>query len=89
MGWDPAWSWPAQPPLTHLHIGTPVSSVSVTHENKASVAVYVQRPTRHLGENYPCLCSLDGGPLGSSVPGILQARTLERVAIPFSRGSGD
>ena len=29
----------------------------------------------------------DGSPPGSPVPGILQARRLERVAIPFSRGS--
>ena len=29
----------------------------------------------------------DCSPLGSSVPGILQARRLECVAIPFSRGS--
>ena len=27
---------------------------------------------------------IDGSPPGSPVPGILQARTLERVAIPFS-----
>ena len=27
---------------------------------------------------------IDGSPLGSSVPGILQARTLDRVAISFS-----
>ena len=33
----------------------------------------------------PNLCdSIDGSPPGSSVPGILQARTLEWVAIPFS-----
>ena len=32
----------------------------------------------------PTLCyPIDGSPLGSSVPGILQARTLERVAISF------
>ena len=30
---------------------------------------------------------MDWSPPGSSVPGILQARKLERVAIPFSRGS--
>ena len=35
----------------------------------------------------PTLCSsIDGSPPGSSVPGILQARTLEWVAISFSRG---
>ena len=33
-------------------------------------------------------CSpMDGSPPGSSVPGVLQARTLEWVAVPFSRGS--
>ena len=33
----------------------------------------------------PSLCDpIDGSPLGSSVPGILQARTLEWVAISFS-----
>ena len=38
----------------------------------------------------PCLTlcsSMDCNPPGSSVHGILQARTLEQVAIPFSRGS--
>ena len=33
----------------------------------------------------PTLCHpLDSGPLGSRVPGILQARTLEWLAISFS-----
>ena len=36
----------------------------------------------------PTLCdSMDHSPPSSSVPGILQARILERVAMPFSRGS--
>ena len=36
-------------------------------------------------QSCPTLCNpIDGGPLGSSVPGILQARTLEWVAISFS-----
>ena len=35
------------------------------------------------------LCAtIDGSPLGSSVPGILQARTLEWVAISFSTFEG-
>ena len=34
-------------------------------------------------QSYPTLCNpIDGSPLGSSVPGILQARTLEWVAFP-------
>ena len=33
----------------------------------------------------PTLCDpIDGSPPGSPVPGILEARTLERVAIAFS-----
>ena len=36
----------------------------------------------------PTLCDpIDGSPPGSAVPGILQARTLEWVDNPFSRGS--
>ena len=36
-------------------------------------------------QSCPTLCDpIDGSPPGSSVPGILQARTLERVAISFS-----
>ena len=38
-----------------------------------------------LSHFWPTLCSpIDGSPPGSSVPGILQARTLEWVAISFS-----
>ena len=38
-------------------------------------------------QSCPTLCdSIDGSPLGSSVPGILQARILEWVAIFFSNG---
>ena len=36
-------------------------------------------------QSCPTLCSpIDGSPLGSSVPGILQTRILEWVAISFS-----
>ena len=36
-------------------------------------------------QSYPTLCNpVDGSPSGSPVPGILQARTLEWVAISFS-----
>ena len=38
-----------------------------------------------LLQSHPTLCDrIDGSPLGSPVPGILQARTLEWVAISFS-----
>ena len=39
----------------------------------------------NLLQSYPTLCDpIDGSPPGSPVPGILQARTLEWVAISFS-----
>ena len=39
----------------------------------------------NLLQSCPTLCDpIDGSPPGSSVPGILQARTLEWVAISFS-----
>ena len=39
-------------------------------------------------QSCPTLCDpIDGSPPGSPVPGILQARTLERVAVSFSNAS--
>ena len=39
-------------------------------------------------QSCPTLCHpIDGGPPGSPVPGILQERILDSVALPFSRGS--
>ena len=39
-----------------------------------------------LFQSCPTLCNpIDGSPPGSPIPGILQARTLERVAISFSK----
>ena len=41
--------------------------------------------TAKLPQSYLTLCNpIDGSPPGSSIPGILQARTLEWVAISFS-----
>ena len=41
-----------------------------------------------VAQSCPTLCDpVDCSPPGSSVPGILQARMLERVAISFPRGS--
>ena len=39
-------------------------------------------------QSCPTLCDpIDGSPPGSAVPGILQAKTLEGVAISFSSAS--
>ena len=47
--------------------------------------------TEHQGEvaqSCPMLCNpIDYSPSGSPVHGMLQARILEWVAVPFSRGS--
>ena len=46
-----------------------------------------QRPPAKSLQSCPTLCDpIDGSPPGSPVPGILQARTLEWVAISFSNG---
>ena len=49
------------------------------------VCVCVYAAAAKLLQSCPTLCDpIDGSPLGSSVPGILQARILEWVAISFS-----
>ena len=41
-----------------------------------------------LLQSCPTLCEpIDGSPPGPTVPGILQARILDWLAVPFSRGS--
>ena len=58
------------------------------HFHKLLFFLYVQRicpAAAKLLQSCPTLCNLrDGSPPGSPVPGILQARTLEWVAISFS-----
>ena len=74
--------------------------VAITVENsmeshqkaKSSVVIWSNNPTPGYAataakslQSCPTLCDpIDGSPLGSPVPGILQARTLEWVAISFS-----
>ena len=51
---------------------------------KANLSTSVELAAKSL-QSCPTLCDLiDGSPPGSPVPGILQARTLEWVAIPFN-----
>ena len=53
-------------------------------EVKAAAAAAAAAAAKSL-QLCPTLCDpIDGNPLGSSVPGILQARILEWVAISFS-----
>ena len=51
---------------------------SIGHDGAAAAAA-------KLPQSYPILCDpIDGSLLGCPIPGILQARTLEWVAISFS-----
>ena len=48
-------------------------------------AIKIAAAAAKLLQSCPTLCDpIDGSPPGSPVPGILQARTLEWVAISFS-----
>ena len=48
---------------------------------------FVFKPDKSL-QSCPILCDpIDGSPPGSPIPGLLQARTLEWVAISFSNAS--
>ena len=59
-----------------------LTSLSVTVSRSILVAACVCAKSLQL---CPTLCDpIDSSPPGSPVPGILQARTLERVAISFS-----
>ena len=58
------------------------SPESAKYETDATAAAAAAAKSLH---SCLTLCDLrDGSPLGSPIPGILQARTLERAAIPFS-----
>ena len=69
--------------------------ISAVHQSDSVIHVYTHTHTgiciyRHAQslQSCPTLCSpMDCSPPGSSVHGILQARTLEGVAMPSSRGS--
>ena len=51
-------------------------------------SAWLQKVKVLVAQSCPTLCDpMDCSPPGSSVHGILQARILEWVAIPFSRGS--
>ena len=62
------------------------------HRVRYDLATEPQQPAKYTPptaaeslQSCPTLCNpIDGSPPGSSVPGILQARTLEWVAIAFS-----
>ena len=69
--------------ITRIHFTTGHSNTDTFKSNKIGcVRVCL------VAQSCPTLCDpMDDSPLGSSVLGLLQARILEWVAIPFSRGS--
>ena len=59
--------------------------VSGPHQKKRKYTIHAAAAAAKLLQSCPTLCDpIDGSPLGSSVHGILQARTLEWVAISSS-----
>ena len=55
------------------------------HTGRSAAAAAAAAAAAKLLQSCPTLCNpTDGSPPGSPVPGILQARTLEWVAISFS-----
>ena len=60
-------------------------SIILTGNHEQYIAgMYAAAAAKSL-QSCPTLCDpRDGSPPGSAVPGILQARTLEQVAISFS-----
>ena len=66
------------------HCGQSLYHLSRQGSPKTCTAAAAAQPL----QSCPTLCDpRDGCPPGSPIPGILQARTLEWVAISFSRGS--
>ena len=76
-----------------VHLNTSVNNCSMslnTVKDSWTVYVCVNKKAAAAAakslQSCPTLCDpIDGSPPGSPVPGILQARTLERVAISFSK----
>ena len=68
-----------------LKTGVDPSETSISEANVSSQIVVAAAAAAKLLQSCPTLCDpIDGSPPGSPVPGILQARTLEWVAISFS-----
>ena len=74
--------------ITYIYIDIDICDISILHMWYISYIwflYYVAAAAAKLLQSCPTLCDpIDCSPSGSPVPGILQARTLEQVAISFS-----
>ena len=71
--------------MTFLSITITISRVFAGKKKKENDAGMSAAAAAKSLQSCPTLCNpTDGSPSGSPVPGILQARTLEWVAISFS-----
>ena len=84
--------WSEQPSsksLQTIHAGEGVEKRECSCTSSGNVNWYSHYGRRYAAKSLqlcPTLCDpIDGSPPGSPVPGILQAKTLEWVAISFSR----
>ena len=76
--------WPVQRGKWVSTVKSPVALVPMQILTVTSLGCDTAAAAKSL-QSCPTLCnSIDGSPLGSSVPGILQARILEWVAVSFS-----
>ena len=84
IGYDGLWPMVGDEDLMPYFIRSDVEVLS-TLAQKAVATLAAAAAAFH--QSCPTVCDpIDGSPTGSSVPGILQARTLEWVAIFFSNG---
>ena len=74
--------------ITHTRKLWFIQSLPHTHKNKLALKSFSSVPLAKFAKSLQScltLCDpIDGSPQGSPIPGILQARTLEWVAISFS-----
>ena len=71
--------------MTNVCLTTNVDGCIVFHYGEIPECIHSAAPAAKSLQSCPTLCDpVDGSPPGSPVPGILQARTLEWVAISFS-----
>ena len=88
LGWIPGWGKSLEEmngyPLQYSCLGNPMDR-GVWWVTVHGFARVRHTATARSLQSCPTLCDpIDGSPPGSPVPGILQARTLEWVAISFS-----